>query len=192
MRPKLTRLLLWAGAAVGIPRATTLHEPRDSSGSTDRATGARAARGQRRRNDLRRGLPASFPGRTAFSRTARHLNMVLAAGTMSLVATGLLFLLSAIRRAQRPWWVIVIAVDTYPGGRLGAAVAAIGMWNEDGELASALWGFLVVPLVRAAGVGRAGRDDARDAALEAAVDAPPQSRGLMPALRAQSRRATAG
>jgi hypothetical protein len=77
------------------------------------------------------------------------MNMVLAAGVLSLVSVGLLFMLSALLRGLRPWWVVTIAVNLVQVGRLGPAIAAIGMWPDDGGLAGLLWAFVAVPVFSA-------------------------------------------
>ena len=86
-----------------------------------------------------------FPGQEGVADDA-HLNLVLIAGTLSLVASGLLFMLSALRRRHRAWWTVLMAVNIVQVGRLGPALAAMTVWPGDSEVLGLLWGFFAVPV----------------------------------------------
>ena len=126
-------------------KATTLHEPRDSSGSST----ARLVSALLAGNVFATVCVAAFrpfPGNNAVLVDDGPMSMMLTSGTMSLVSCALLFLLSALRRGERPWWTMLTAANLIQIARLGPAVAVIGMWNRGGMLAGMLWGFAVVPL----------------------------------------------
>ena len=87
-----------------------------------------------------------FPGMYGSLEDGGHLNMVLAAGILSLVSSGLLFMLAALRRGHRAWWTVITTVNLVQVGRLVPALAAITLWPEDGGLPVLLWGVIAVPL----------------------------------------------
>jgi hypothetical protein len=125
-------------------RVTTGDEPRDTSGSNT----ARMLFAVLAGNVFATVCVAAFrpfPGQNGFLEDGGHLNMVLTSGTMSLVACGLLFLVSAVRRGQRGWWMLVTAVNATQVLRLVPALAAISMWSREEGVAGMLWGFVVVP-----------------------------------------------
>jgi hypothetical protein len=127
-------------------RATTVHEEREStSGTTARLVSALLVG-----NGLATVAVAAFrpfPGQNGFLGDAGYLNMLLTAGTLSLVASGLLFMLSALRRGHPTWWTVLTAVNVVQVCRLGPALLAISMWPEDGGLPRLLWGFIAVPML---------------------------------------------
>ena len=127
-------------------RAPTRHEERDSRGSTT----ARLVFALLAGNVCATVAVAAFrpfPGQGGFLEDGGHLNMVLTAGTLSLVSSGLLFMLSALRRGHRAWWTVVTAVNVVQIGRLGPALAAISLWPQDRMAGRGrLWGFVAVPV----------------------------------------------
>jgi len=128
-------------------RVPTRHEERDSRGSTT----ARLVLALLVGNVCATLAVAAFrpfPGQGGFLEDGGHLNMVLTAGTLSLVSSGLLFMLSALRRGQRAWWTVATVVNVAQIGRLGPALAAISLWPQDpdGGPGLALWGFIAVPI----------------------------------------------
>jgi hypothetical protein len=133
---------------------TTSDEPRDSSGSgTSRLVFAVLAGNVFAAVCVAAFRP--FPGQNGFLQNGGHLNMVLTSGTMTLVACGLLFLVSAVRRRQRAWWTLLTIVDVVQILRLAPALAAISMWSQEEALTGMLWGFAMVPsfgLLAAVGV----------------------------------------
>jgi hypothetical protein len=85
-----------------------------------------------------------FPGLHGLGAQA---SLVLAVGVLSLVASGLLFLASALRRSATSWWIVAVALNVTQIGRLIVAVAAIAAWAEMGEITGLFWAFLFVPLL---------------------------------------------
>ena len=73
--------------------------------------------------------------------------LVMAVGVMSLVAAGLLFLVSAMPRRSAPWWITAVAVNVSQIARLIPAVVAIASGTEDGNWAGLVWTLVVVPLL---------------------------------------------
>ena len=74
-------------------------------------------------------------------------NLVLSVGVMSLVAAGLLFLASGMRRRSTPWWLVAIAFNVIHVVRLMPAIVAIAGWAETEELAGIFWTFVFVPFL---------------------------------------------
>ena len=83
-------------------------------------------------------------GPTGFSAAS---NLVLTVGVLSLVAAGLLFLASGMRRRSTPWWLVTIALNVIHVVRLMPAIVAIAGWAETGELAGMFWTFVFVPFL---------------------------------------------
>ncbi|HWN84328.1 MAG TPA: hypothetical protein VNN99_04225 [Vicinamibacterales bacterium] len=128
-------------------RAPTRHEERDSrAGTTARLVFALLAGNVCATLAVAAFRP--FPGQSGFLEDGGHLNMVLTAGTLSLVSSGLLFMLSALRRGHPAWWTVATVVSVAQIGRLGPALAAISMWPQaqDGGPGVAVWGFIAVPI----------------------------------------------
>jgi hypothetical protein len=74
-------------------------------------------------------------------------NLVLTVGVLSLVAAGLLFLASGMRRRSMPWWFVTIAMNVIHVVRLVPAIVAIAAWAERPELAGFFWTFVFVPFL---------------------------------------------
>jgi hypothetical protein len=74
-------------------------------------------------------------------------SLVLGAGVLSLVALGLLFLASAMRRGASSWWIVVHATNAAQVGRLIPAVAAIAAWSDGAPLTGAFWAYVFVPFL---------------------------------------------
>jgi hypothetical protein len=85
-----------------------------------------------------------FSGPAGFDQES---SLVLTVGVMSLVATGLLFLASAMQRDATPWRVVALALNVTQIGRLIPAVIAIGAWARAGEWAGLVWAILFVPFL---------------------------------------------
>jgi hypothetical protein len=73
--------------------------------------------------------------------------LVLGVGVLSLVALGLLFLASAMRRGASGWWIVVCATDVAQTGRLIPAVAAIASWSGGAAPMGLVWAYLFVPFL---------------------------------------------
>ena len=84
-----------------------------------------------------------FPGPLGLD---QQESLVLSVGVLSLVTSGLLFLVSAVRRRAKSWWIVTFALNVTQFGRLIPAVAAIADWAENGEIAGMFWAFMFVPL----------------------------------------------
>ena len=74
-------------------------------------------------------------------------NLILTVGVLSLVAAGLLFLASGMRRRSIPWWLVAIGLNVIQVVRLIPAIVAIGGWAETAELAAMFWTFVFVPFL---------------------------------------------
>jgi hypothetical protein len=85
-----------------------------------------------------------FPGPGGMDGQA---SLILTVGVMSLVAAGLLFLASAMRRRTMPWWVLAFVMNVTQIARLVPAVVAIATWTEPGDYAGMMWSFLFVPFL---------------------------------------------
>ena len=85
-----------------------------------------------------------FPGSDGLNGQA---SLLLAVGIMNLVAAGLLFLASAMRRRTLSWWVVMFAMNAAQIARLVPAVVAIATWTEPGDYAGIMWSFLFVPFL---------------------------------------------
>ena len=85
-----------------------------------------------------------FPGPTGLSVAS---NLVLTVGVLSLVAAGLLFLASGMRRRSASWWVVTIALDVVHVVRLIPAIVAIAGWAETEQFAGIFWTFVFVPFL---------------------------------------------
>jgi hypothetical protein len=74
-------------------------------------------------------------------------NLVLTVGVMSLVAAGLLFLASGMRRRSTPWWFVATALNMIQVVRLIPAIVAIAGWAETEQFAGIFWAFVFVPFL---------------------------------------------
>ena len=68
-------------------------------------------------------------------------------GVLNLVAAGLLFLASALRRRGTPWWIAVLALNVTQIGRLVPAVVAIAALADGSDWTGLFWSFLLVPFL---------------------------------------------
>jgi hypothetical protein len=73
--------------------------------------------------------------------------LIWVAGMLSLMATALLSLASAMRRGSGPWWVVAVALNLTQVGRLVPAVVAIALWADSGDVAGIFWAFVLVPFL---------------------------------------------
>ena len=85
-----------------------------------------------------------FGGAAGFSTAS---NLVLSVGVLSLVAAGLLFLASGMRRRSGPWWFVAIGINVIHVVRLIPAIVAIAGWAETEELAGLFWTFVFLPFL---------------------------------------------
>ena len=74
-------------------------------------------------------------------------NLILSVGVLSLVAAGLLFLASGMRRRSAPWWIVTTGLNVIHVGRLIPAIVAIAGWAETENLAGIFWTFVFVPFL---------------------------------------------
>ena len=74
-------------------------------------------------------------------------NVVLTVGVMSLVAAGLLFLASGLRRRSKPWWVVTTGLNVIHVARLIPAIVAIAGWADAEQFAGIFWTFVFVPFL---------------------------------------------
>ena len=85
-----------------------------------------------------------FPGPTGLSANS---NLILTVGVLSLVAAGLLFLASGMRRRSMPWWFVTIGMNVVHVVRLVPAIIAIAGWAETEEVGGLFWTFVFVPFL---------------------------------------------
>ena len=74
-------------------------------------------------------------------------NLVLTVGVMSLVAAGLLFLASGMRRRSMAWWVVTTGLNVIQAVRLIPAIVVIAGWAETEQFAGIFWTFVFVPFL---------------------------------------------
>ena len=73
--------------------------------------------------------------------------LVLVVGVLSLLITGLLFVVSAVRRSGSFWWALAVGLNMLQLTRLIVSVVVIGAWAIQSEFASIVWAFLFVPIL---------------------------------------------
>jgi hypothetical protein len=77
----------------------------------------------------------------------KESSLVMMVGVLSLVAAGLLFLASAMRRRATPWWIVALALNATQLARLVPAIVAIAAWADGGDWTGMFWAFLFVPFL---------------------------------------------
>ena len=75
----------------------------------------------------------------------QHLNMVLLAGLLSLVASLSLATLAPRRRRDGTWWTLMTVVNLVQVGRLVPTAAAMTLWPGDAAAGGMLWGVIALP-----------------------------------------------
>ena len=73
--------------------------------------------------------------------------IVLSVGAASVVAMGLIFLASTMRRAAPGWWIVAILLNVTQLARLVPAVEFIAAWPADSDLGDIFWAFVYVPFL---------------------------------------------